>query len=57
MYFGTIGFFVFMMFLFIRFLPIINMFEIKDLWHRITGPMVGETKPVVSAPAGSRSEP
>lgn len=56
MFFGTVGFFVFMMFLFIRFLPIINMFEIKDLWHRITGPVAGETTPVVPAPAGSRSE-
>jgi molybdopterin-containing oxidoreductase family membrane subunit len=35
MFFGTIGFFFFMMFLFVRFLPIINMFEVKDLWHRI----------------------
>lgn len=31
MFFGTIGFFIFMMFLFIRFLPMINIFEIKDL--------------------------
>jgi len=34
MFFGTIGFFVFMMFLFIRFLPSINMFEIKELLHQ-----------------------
>ena len=34
MFFGTIGFFIFMMFLFVRFLPAINIFEIKDLWHR-----------------------
>jgi len=31
MFFGTIGLFVFMMWLFIRFLPVINMFEMKDL--------------------------
>ncbi len=36
MFFGTIGFFVFMMFLFIRFLPMINMFEIKELWHHMS---------------------
>ncbi|HRF58504.1 MAG TPA: polysulfide reductase NrfD [Fimbriimonadaceae bacterium] len=34
MFFGTIGFFVFMMFLFIRFLPMINIFEMKDLLLR-----------------------
>jgi Ni/Fe-hydrogenase subunit HybB-like protein len=31
MFAGTIGFFVMMMFLFIRFLPMINIFEMKDL--------------------------
>ncbi len=31
MFFGTVGFFVFMMWLFIRFLPSINIFEMKDL--------------------------
>ena len=36
MYAGTIGFFTMMMFLFIRFLPVINIFEIKDLLHKIT---------------------
>ena len=35
MFFGTIGFFIFMMFLFIRFLPAINVFEVKDLLHRL----------------------
>jgi molybdopterin-containing oxidoreductase family membrane subunit len=34
MFAGTIGFFVFMMFLFIRFVPMINIFEMKDLLHR-----------------------
>jgi hypothetical protein len=36
MYAGTIGFFTFMMFLFIRFLPVINIFEIKDLLYKIS---------------------
>jgi Ni/Fe-hydrogenase subunit HybB-like protein len=35
MFAGTIGFFFFMMWLFIRFLPVINMFEIKDLLHKM----------------------
>ncbi|MBS1713129.1 MAG: polysulfide reductase NrfD [Armatimonadetes bacterium] len=36
MFFGTIGFFLFMMFLFIRFLPMINIFEMKELWHHMS---------------------
>jgi molybdopterin-containing oxidoreductase family membrane subunit len=35
MFGGTIGFFFFMMFLFIRFVPAINIFEMKDLLHRL----------------------
>jgi molybdopterin-containing oxidoreductase family membrane subunit len=35
MFLGTIGQFLFFMFLFIRFLPIINIFEMKDLLHRM----------------------
>ena len=35
MFFGTIGFFVMMMFLFIRFLPFINIFEVKELYLRM----------------------
>ena len=31
---GTMGFFTFMMFLFIRFVPMINIFEMKDLLHK-----------------------
>jgi molybdopterin-containing oxidoreductase family membrane subunit len=31
---GTIGFFIFMMFLFIRFLPMISIFEMRELVHR-----------------------
>lgn len=34
MFFGTIGFFMFLMLSFLRFLPIINIFEMKDLLHR-----------------------
>ena len=35
MFFGTIGFFVFMMWLFIRFVPAINIFEMKDLLYKM----------------------
>ncbi len=35
MFIGTIGFFVMMMFLFVRFLPMINIFEVKDLWLKM----------------------
>ena len=34
MFAGTIGLFTFLMFLFIRFVPMINIFEIKDLLYR-----------------------
>ncbi len=34
MFIGTMGFFIMMMFLFVRFLPIINIFEMKDMLHR-----------------------
>lgn len=34
-YLGTIGFFTFMMFLFVRYVPMINIFEMKELWHRL----------------------
>jgi molybdopterin-containing oxidoreductase family membrane subunit len=35
MFAGTIGFFVFMMMLFVRFLPMITIFEIKELKHHL----------------------
>ncbi len=35
MFLGTIGFFVFLMMLFVRFVPMINIFEMKDLLERI----------------------
>jgi molybdopterin-containing oxidoreductase family membrane subunit len=31
---GTIGFFTFMMFLFVRFVPMISIFEMRDLLHQ-----------------------
>jgi len=34
---GTIGFFIFLMFLFFRFLPVINIFEMKDLLYKKIG--------------------
>jgi molybdopterin-containing oxidoreductase family membrane subunit len=33
MFLGTIGLFFFLMFLFIRFLPVINIYEMKELLH------------------------
>jgi molybdopterin-containing oxidoreductase family membrane subunit len=35
MFFGTVGFFVFMMWLFVRFVPAINIFEMKDLLYKL----------------------
>lgn len=35
MFAGTIGLFLFLMFLFIRFLPMINIFEMKELLHQM----------------------
>ncbi len=35
MFFGTIGLFIFLMFLFVRYLPAINMFEVKELFSRM----------------------
>ena len=37
MFFGTIGLFFFLMFLFIRFLPMISIFEMRELLHRTKG--------------------
>lgn len=34
MFLGTIGLFIFLMFLFVRFLPMINMFEVKEILHQ-----------------------
>jgi Ni/Fe-hydrogenase subunit HybB-like protein len=51
MFFGTIGLFLFLMFLFIRFLPVINIFEVKDLWLKIAGPHPEREKAPVTAGA------
>jgi len=37
MFLGTIGFFIMLMFLFIRFMPVINIFEVKDLLYKLLG--------------------
>ncbi len=37
MFIGTMGLFTFLMFLFIKFVPMINIFEMKELLHRLTG--------------------
>jgi Ni/Fe-hydrogenase subunit HybB-like protein len=37
MFAGTMGFFIFLMLLFLRFLPVINIFEVKDLLYKIGG--------------------
>ena len=34
---GTMGQFLFLMFGFLRVLPLINAFEVKELWYRLTG--------------------
>jgi hypothetical protein len=35
LFLGTMGLFTFLLFLFIKFLPFINIFEMRDLLHRI----------------------
>lgn len=44
MFTGTIGFFVFMLFLFVRFVPMINIFEMKELLTRLRGHGKHESK-------------
>lgn len=48
MFFGTIGLFFFLMFLFLRFLPMISIFEMRELFHS-TQP--GHDKKKAHAPA------
>lgn len=50
-YAGTIGLFFFLMWMFIRFLPVINMFEIKDLLHKMNREARKVETPA-AAPAG-----
>ena len=52
MFFGTVGFFIFMMFLFIRFLPAINVFEVKDLLHRIYHERRGKREEALATSGG-----
>jgi len=50
---GTLGLFFFLMWLFIRFLPVINMFEIKDLLHKMKRESAKvEAEQLAAAPAG-----
>lgn len=37
LFLGTMGLFTFLLFLFIKFVPMINIFEIKDLYYKYTG--------------------
>jgi molybdopterin-containing oxidoreductase family membrane subunit len=37
LFLGTIGLFIFLMTVFIRFLPMISLFEIRELLHRKQG--------------------
>jgi hypothetical protein len=54
MFAGTIGLFVFMMWLFIRFLPIINIFEMKDLLYKIQHDRLEKT-PAPGAPEAGQA--
>ncbi|MEL6734102.1 MAG: hydrogenase, partial [Bacteroidota bacterium] len=49
---GTFGFFMFLFFLFSKYLPVINMFEVKTLMHNIKKPQhVIETEAALAADA------
>jgi molybdopterin-containing oxidoreductase family membrane subunit len=52
MFGGTIGFFIFLMFLFMRFLPIINIFEMKDLLFKINHKRGSHAPETAAAPVG-----
>ena len=53
MFGGTIGFFILLMMLFIRFLPVINIFEVKDLWFKILKVGDPDPNPVTQPAAGT----
>jgi molybdopterin-containing oxidoreductase family membrane subunit len=58
MFGGTIGFFIMLMFLFIRFMPVINIFEVKDLLYKMLGnkdTQVAEAPVEMPEPALGRS--
>lgn len=48
MFLGTIGLFFFLMFLFIRFLPMISIFEMRELLHRSKGHDHHEQEPAMA---------
>ncbi len=52
MFGGTIGFFIMMMFLFIRFMPVINIFEMKVLLHDLMSKPPARTLPA-EVPVGA----
>ena len=53
MFFGTIGFFIFLMMLFVRFLPMINIFETKETVHHFKHK---NGKPSGVAPAAAQED-
>ncbi|MCW5943194.1 MAG: polysulfide reductase NrfD [Fimbriimonadaceae bacterium] len=53
LYLGTIGFFTFLMFLFMRFLPMINIFEVKELFSRMIGAKPASSPAVAKAEVGA----
>ncbi len=53
---GTIGLFTFLMFLFVRFVPMINIFEMKDLLHKQEGHAISGRKEHVVVEAASAHE-
>ncbi|HRJ27540.1 MAG TPA: polysulfide reductase NrfD [Fimbriimonadaceae bacterium] len=55
MFLGTMGFFIMLMFLFIRFLPIINVFEMKELLSRMR-PGRQAVEPEAASVAGKGGE-
>lgn len=54
MFIGTMGMFVFLMFLFVRFLPIINIFEMKELLTRIRHAQGGHESAPATVPMGGK---
>ncbi len=52
MFGGTIGFFLFLMFLFIRFMPVVNIFEVKDLLYKFQKLGATESSSKVAAAVG-----
>jgi Ni/Fe-hydrogenase subunit HybB-like protein len=57
MFLGTLGLFFFMMFLFIRFVPVISIFEMRELLHRTKSPHHEGAQTHVPAGAGTLKDP